>query len=602
MASKATLKNKKNTKKVKESTPKQITKENVSPPTHKYATRSKVKPKVIDIQVKNRNGENNTPTTSSANTNNITTASAVPTKPLKRKHVAKQSKNNSNKKQKGKAKTKEKGITSSITSTVATSFSTPSSSLRRKRQPVVNSKTKRFASLPPEILRSILSNLTIKDLYNTALASKRLLNIVRCQPIWHHILTVNNKKSQNRYSDMSLVIRQHRKICEKCYKITTIQYGSQSPLETKVHEEHNHYLRLCLQCRKNHYHRHPEDIEEIAKKELGEEMKEDYRAEDLKIAKGRAKTLLKLNDDDLTHISHIDARNPYGGSFAPMKLYQVDELIEAALEKHGGYVGLLAEREKIKMIQDKRVETSRIRFEEHEREAKEREALLVQKLAEKDLTLRHDSTLCNEFIDKGKGDVDKIAVIMKEMDWYYRCTNYSTYIMQQYEAQSDSNDDSEDNFNFGSGGRRVYWVREGEHERKKISMSDNAKKQSLSEWTTRRTKNNNFQSPRDDEDNDQRPPSTLWNRIDMHLKSEVVRFGASILPDSMKKNKDYFGRKARRSSATRVIVKNYLNSKSIRGVKTSNGIAKTFGALVSAFYNHPDTCYNAVAVHVPTVQ
>lgn len=76
--------------------------------------------------------------------------------------------------------------------------------------------------------------------------------------------------------------------------------------------------------------------------------------------------------------------------------------------------------------------------EEHEREAKEREALLVEKLAEKNLTLRYDSTLCNEFIDKGKGDVDKIAVIMKEMDWYHRCTNYSTYIRQQYEAQSDS--------------------------------------------------------------------------------------------------------------------------------------------------------------------
>lgn len=133
-------------------------------------------------------------------------------------------------------------------------------------------------------------------------------------------------------------------------------------------------------------------------------------------------------------------------------------------------------------------------------------------------------------------------------------------------------------------------------------MSDNAKKQSLSEWITRRTKNNNFKSPRDDKDNDQRPPSTLWNRIDMHLKSEVVKLGASILPDDMKKNKDYFGRKARRTSTTRVIVKNYLNNKSIRGVKTSNGVAKTFGALVAAFYNDPDTCYNAVAVHVPTVQ
>lgn len=75
--------------------------------------------------------------------------------------------------------------------------------------------------------------------------------------------------------------------------------------------------------------------------------------------------------------------------------------------------------------------------EKHQREIEERKNILIDKLAAHGLQLRDDSVLCNSYIDRGRGDLNKIVKTMKEMDWYYKNTDYSSNVSAVYEERLD---------------------------------------------------------------------------------------------------------------------------------------------------------------------
>lgn len=164
---------------------------------------------------------------------------------------------------------------------------------------------------------------------------------------------------------------------------------------------------------------------------------------------------------------------------------------------------------------------------------------------------------------------------------------------------------SDDDFEFNSRPRRIWYHVDElyEEELEEIEISNTAKSRSLRQWVTSRTIKNNFQQPADDEDNDKRPPASLWSKINTILKEEVVRIGAQYLSDDLKRNKDYFGRETRRSKATMEVIKADLKDKTIDNIQTSSGVVNTFGALVPIFYGtNQSSCYSAIANKVSIIR
>jgi len=55
-----------------------------------------------------------------------------------------------------------------------------------------------------------------------------------------------------------------------------------------------------------------------------------------------------------------------------------------------------------------------------------REENLKRELAKYNLKIRCDSRLCNEYLEEGFGDPEKIALTMKQMEWFFENSNYKT--------------------------------------------------------------------------------------------------------------------------------------------------------------------------------
>lgn len=231
-----------------------------------------------------------------------------------------------------------------------------------KKQATNKKKKNKLTLLPPEILRNILSNLVIKDLYNLALCNKTLLNIIQCLPIWNDILTKNHKRIF-KHDSMFLVLKDSAKICDLCHLFAKPSGSGAALLTSLIYDKYNK-IKLCLDCRRNYYQTHPENLVDIARLEFPDEIDDDednIENNDRKITKSRVKTQFKLNDNDINTIQHTLVRNPHGRGFAPMVLYSIYDVLETTLRKHGGYVGLVAERERFKKIAEKRIETARIK-------------------------------------------------------------------------------------------------------------------------------------------------------------------------------------------------------------------------------------------------
>ncbi|CAO3669050.1 unnamed protein product [Umbelopsis ramanniana] len=134
---------------------------------------------------------------------------------------------------------------------------------------------------------------------------------------------------------------------------------------------------------------------------------------------------------------------------------------------------------------------------------------LTRKLAAAGLTLRSDSRLCQKYISSATGDADSIVDTMKEMDWFFRCTNYETsrktfYYSSGYSDYDTDDDDDEDNYN-DHGSR--------EPRRRYRIDSERGKNLALQTWLTNRFERRLYQSVEPDQDDPSRPPRSLWPTI-----------------------------------------------------------------------------------------
>ncbi|GAB5586712.1 hypothetical protein Unana1_01612 [Umbelopsis nana] len=165
---------------------------------------------------------------------------------------------------------------------------------------------------------------------------------------------------------------------------------------------------------------------------------------------------------------------------------------------------------------------------EIKRTVDERRQNLTKKLEAAGLTLRADSRLCQAYIQSATGDIDEIVVTMKEMAWYFRCTNYKTSRLVYEEYDSDDYSDYSDYYG-------DYGYRRWGSPRQRVTVnSDLGKRKALNSWVASRIDRGIYTSVHDDPDTDNRPPSSLWQSIDekclSRLKNIAVRKLSSAYP------------------------------------------------------------------------
>lgn len=100
-----------------------------------------------------------------------------------------------------------------------------------------------------------------------------------------------------------------------------------------------------------------------------------------------------------------------------MRLYCLRDVADAAALKYGNKRAFDEDCERRREISRKRQRTI-----QSKKDARENE--LRRRLQEYNLPLRADSRLCDEYIEKGAHDIDEVVDMMREMDFFFRFTNY----------------------------------------------------------------------------------------------------------------------------------------------------------------------------------
>ncbi|KAH8550015.1 hypothetical protein BGW37DRAFT_499771 [Umbelopsis sp. PMI_123] len=157
------------------------------------------------------------------------------------------------------------------------------------------------------------------------------------------------------------------------------------------------------------------------------------------------------------------------------------------------------------------------RQEEISRTTEDRRQALTAKLEAAGLTLRADSKLCAQYISSGEGNADSIVVTMKEMAWFFRCTNYESSRKFYYDSYGDSDDYDSDYDDYG-GGRRPWWRDDygwREPRRRYRIDSERGKDLALDDWVRRRLSRASYQNVESDPDDDFRPPVSIWPTINV---------------------------------------------------------------------------------------
>ena len=137
-------------------------------------------------------------------------------------------------------------------------------------------------------------------------------------------------------------------------------------------------------------------------------------------AKGACARFL-LTQTDLATIPAMLAQNPYFRSAAPMRLYRVSDLRDAATRRYGGIEHMDEQRER------RRVRAARMLDAMHDARQRRTDAL-TKALRARGCELRADSRLCAAYINTGAGDVDDVANTMAEMKFCFEHTEYSAIL------------------------------------------------------------------------------------------------------------------------------------------------------------------------------
>ncbi|KAF7722695.1 hypothetical protein EC973_002858 [Apophysomyces ossiformis] len=503
--------------------------------------------------------------------------------------------------------------------------------------------------LPTEVWRMIFSYLRPSQLAILASVCRNLNNMVINLSLWKTIcekgnLGVPKRKYRNYFA---LAAGFHSCICEQCYRKCRLS-GSSAALPIMIESEHRQ-IRMCLPCRRDYYEIHPEPLpSDETESNNGESSNSDNnnsssnisdtttttatttetdngnadaensqqaqpqaqtqtpgrRRRRERVTKSAAMAEFKLTEGQLSEIPCTLHRNPYYRSAAPMRLYDMDDLIVLSRRVHGGDVGvkeaLEASSTRSRKTMESRERNQEIRREklvaklqEHGMEMSESQVLcnnyirsnagspdsiveeirkqrelqrrrderrrllreklaaagmneaedqwacdsyvlyesgtpesIITKIAEKrelnarteerrqritsalnavGLNLRADSSLCSQYINQGKGNLEEIVTIMMEMDWYFRCTNYASarYIEVEYDDYDDWYDSEESDWSdwgYFRGPRRMV-------------DSDHGKRVALTGWVKARLASGNLQPVSEDHDTPERPPRSLWPEI-----------------------------------------------------------------------------------------
>jgi hypothetical protein len=203
-------------------------------------------------------------------------------------------------------------------------------------------------------------------------------------------------------------------------------------------------------------------------------------ADDATITATDAKKTYCVTEDDLDAVSYEARANPHYRSGPMMRLYRVRDVVVAAYEKHGGAAGLAAaQTHREARVQARASAKARVQNERHAVQAEHararadvvdtalanagldprpfmcryevvqyvsngigcineivaqcrREAQLRAALCERGLELRTDSRLCEQYIQRGHGNIAAIVETMDEMRFYHTHTTYATFREQVY--------------------------------------------------------------------------------------------------------------------------------------------------------------------------
>jgi hypothetical protein len=153
----------------------------------------------------------------------------------------------------------------------------------------------------------------------------------------------------------------------------------------------------------------------------------DRTREVQRLTGSRAREAFGLTADDLRCVPALLKCNPVFKSAAPMRLFRVRDLRDAALRKHGSRDGL-----------ERYLGKRSIRSERMVRAASEargsRYAKLERALSERGCEVRTDSRLCSMFLATGHGDLEEIADTMEEMKFCFEHTRYTEILDENIAA------------------------------------------------------------------------------------------------------------------------------------------------------------------------
>lgn len=357
------------------------------------------------------------------------------------------------------------------------------------------------------------------------------------------------------------MLSESAKICERCH-CKTKSIGSSAPISL-LDEDENIKIRICCNCRCEYYTRHPEpDPEQTT---VGQSQVTAYTAYYKQITKGAVISTYKLTSQHLADLAAAYESNPQLRYALGRNRFYENDVIRLARKVHGGDIGIQAARTATEMkgimireSRNRNIESRRIlldqqleqlglsqfrsswryrsfvtssvgdiesiitsfRNEAREKEEKQkrmqaRKTELEARLEEVGLTLRADSKICQSYVDHSCMDIDYVVSIMKEQDWYFRCTQYPKFRQE----------------NYPSGQRHPYWrwYDGGDPCTDYSGQFGAGKNRALNQWVGSRISRGIYASIVGDPENGERPPVSLWDIIVEKWKEQLKNYAAGKL-------------------------------------------------------------------------
>ncbi|KAI8347524.1 hypothetical protein B0O80DRAFT_465327 [Mortierella sp. GBAus27b] len=194
--------------------------------------------------------------------------------------------------------------------------------------PTVINPTDPCQVLPTELWHQILTLFPLSSVAPLSMVSKTWLYNVRSYPAWRIICEKAKlgEPKQKYRSYMALACSQSYFLCDKCYSYSRGRpRGSMIPLPIANKDDNETVWMLCLDCRLEYYSQYPEPLPEI---------------EFARITKTRVHSHYHMTEQDLLGFGFREKINPHYACAAPMRLYRRKEIIERAMELHGGLIGI----------------------------------------------------------------------------------------------------------------------------------------------------------------------------------------------------------------------------------------------------------------------